>query len=231
MVAAAPVRISDLVLLPELQVRAKTDPGIVKQYAQAMRGGDEFPPIVVAEWKGALLLLDGRHRVAALTMNGERQALAESLEVASLQDAKWYAAVANLKHGHRLKRGEFRGVFRAYVQGHRHRVGDRRGPLKSYREMAGELKMPHSTVRNWMRQDFPSVYAAMGGGDGTAPGGLPEPELPGRMFAREASEALDKAIAALPGVSDPVDRGNLLEKAEALRDAIVAAGVEAEPPF
>lgn len=224
--------IAALVVLPEMQLRAKTDPGTIKRYAQAMRSGVEFPPILAADLDGAFILVDGFHRVAAMQSLGIRQTPADVRPVSTLEDARWLAARANLTHGLPLKAGERREVFRAYVRASQHRRGGKRGALKSYRDMAADLGgMAHTTLRNWTKRDFPSVFRALGGDDGPAPGGLPDTEPSGQIFAREASEALDKAIAALPGVTDAADRGLLLEKVEALKAAIEEAGVEAEAPF
>ena len=224
--------VASITLLPQMQLRTKTDPATVKRYAQAMNHGVVFPPILVANLAGVLILVDGFHRVAAMTSLGIRQTPAEVREVATLEEARWLAAKANLTHGLPLKTKERRAVFRAYVKASQHRYGGDRGGLKSYREMAGDLGGAHyTTLRNWMRSDFPSVFAAMSDDTGAALGGLPLPEPRGRVFAREASEALDKALAALPGVTEPEDRGWLLAKVEDLRAALVEAGTKEELPF
>jgi hypothetical protein len=224
--------LSELNLLREVQPRTKTDRATVKRYAQAMANGTDFPPILVANLKGVLILLDGFHRVAAMTSLNMDQTPAEVHEVATLEEARWLAAKANLTHGLPLKARDRRAVFRAYVGASQHRKGGPRGVLKSYREMAADLGGVHyTTLRNWTRCDFPSVFAAIGGDTNVGLGGLPEPEPPGRLFAREASEALDKALAALAGVTEPEDRGWLLTKVEALKEALEDAGVKEELPF
>ena len=234
MTRAAPVSVllSKIVVSPDLQVRARTDPATVRRYAQAMAAAATFPPLELAELDGALLLVDGFHRLEAMRSRGERQTTANVRQAGSLEEARWWAAQANLAHGLPLKAAERREVFRAYVSAFRHRQGERRrGDLKSYREMAEELHFPHSTLRNWMRQDFPSVYRALQEGQGEAPGGLPEAEPAHRAFMRQASVGLEAALAAVPGVSDPQDRGRLLEQVEDLRSALLAAGTEPEAPF
>lgn len=59
------VRLEDIVLDPDLQVRHAMDEPTVRQYADAMRAGEVFPPIKVARPNGACLLVGGWHRVAA----------------------------------------------------------------------------------------------------------------------------------------------------------------------
>ncbi len=215
-----------------MQVRAKTDPGTVKRYAQAMRVGAEFPPVEAVELDGVLVLVDGFHRIAAMESIGLTEVSANITPVASLEEARWLAARANLLHGLPLKAGERRGVFRAYMHARQHRRGGQKGALKSYREIAGDIGgASYNTVRNWMLADFPRVFRAMGGQDGAGPGELTEADTPGQRFAKEVHNALDKALAALPGVADPVARGRLLVKVEELAFAIEEAGVEQEAPF
>ncbi len=228
--APSPMLIEHLAVLPEMQVRAKTDPGTVKRYAQAMKAGATFPPLLVAEVGAALVLVDGFHRVAALQALRRREALAVVIPAASLKEARWLAGRANLEHGLQLKPSERRRVLAAYVGAGQHRRGRE---FKSYREIAADVGgLPHSTVRNWIRKDFPSVFARMAGSeeDGWGVGGLPEPEPAERVFARRVLEALDDAAAALPGVTDPQARWAMLEKVEALRAALEEAGVE-QPDF
>ena len=220
------VSVADVALLEELQVRRQTDPKVVEDYRRAMQAGAVFPPIVVARVNGAVVLVDGFHRVGAFRALHIDAVEAEVIPAATLEDARWEAARANLAHGLRLKRGERRGVFRAYVQARRHRhEGRRRGRLKSYREMSADLPgFPHTSLRNWMRQDFPSVFRALAGGEvkAGARGGLPPPRKPEVALANEAAHALSAAAAALAGVTDADLRAELLEQVEALRAALTA---------
>jgi len=97
------VEFDRLVLLSDMQVRRKTDARIVKQCRQAMSAGEVFPPVGVAEVSGALVLIDGFHRVAAMRALGLQQALADVQQVATLEEARWLAAQANLRHGLAVK--------------------------------------------------------------------------------------------------------------------------------
>ena len=215
------VGLSEVVSLDQMQLRSQTDPRVVEDYRRAMQAGAVFPPVKVAHVNGAMLLVDGFHRIAALRALHVDHVEAEVVPATSLEEARWEAAKANLAHGLRLKRGERRGVFRAYVQARRHRhEGRRRGRLKSYREMAADLPgFPHTSLRNWMRQDFPAVFMALAGGEekAVARGGLPPARKPEVALAEEAAQALAAASAALAGVTDADLRAELLEQVEALR--------------
>lgn len=50
--------------------QAITDPSKVERYANAMMAGDEFPPIVAAEFDGEFIPIDGHHRLLAATAAG-----------------------------------------------------------------------------------------------------------------------------------------------------------------
>lgn len=231
--AFVPVKISEVAQVSDMQVRTRTDAGVVKRYAQAMRAGAEFPPIIVADVDGVLLLVDGFHRVSAMSALGISETPAVIVKSATIAEARWLAGKANLSHGFNLKARERRSVFQAYVHASQHRKGTgKRGPLKSYREMGSDLGgIPHTSVRRWMQRDFPSVFLAMGEDHANARGGLPDAESASRVFAREVESALDHAMATLSGVSDPVERGRLLAKVDALKQAIEEASVEQEEPF
>ncbi len=152
------LRVADLVLRDDFQVRGKVDAATVRQYAATLKNDpDAMPPIVVTVLNEAPTLVSGRHRVAAMKAVGISETRAEIVEVSSEDEARWLAAEANLKHGLRLRPKALRGVFKAYVEAGRHRRGSSlRAPLKSYREIACELggTIHYGTVRNWMRKEL-----------------------------------------------------------------------------
>ncbi|HEV2173067.1 MAG TPA: hypothetical protein VGR71_05845 [Nitrospira sp.] len=122
--------------------------------------------------------------------------------VASEQEVRWLAAKANLTHGWPLKAKEYREVFRVYIRARNHRRKDK--SFKSYREIAAEIggARGHTTIRNWMRKDFPSVFRAMQGYDEP-----PVDREDGKLGVVDvAVEALKKARAAMPAVRDVTDQ-------------------------
>jgi hypothetical protein len=169
----------------ERQVRGATERGTVHRYRMAMKNGEEFPPLLVADIGGALVLLDGFHRRAAYEALGIDETEMEILECSSLAEAEWVAFAANMRHGKRLKATAFRPAFRAYIRSNQHLTPD--GQLRSYREIARALvEVSYSTVRRWMENDFPEIFAEMAGGTDTADGGL----RPAAMGHEEAERAL-----------------------------------------
>lgn len=215
------VRLDDLVTVPDYQIRKRTDPGTVARYAGFLRAGAELPPVKVGMIDGALVLLDGFHRVEAHRKAG-RWEIAAEIVATNAREAKWLAAEANMKHGLPLKRSELRGAFRAFVHAGRHLDARRR--VLSLREMAQGCGVgSHNTVRSWLEKDFPRIYRQLrteypqGGGLRRAPG---------RTLAEIAEESIRAAVAAARGVPDEDERARL---ALALRQA--AAEVENPSPL
>jgi hypothetical protein len=228
------VRLDALALLPDMQVRTRTNPSVVEGYRRAMAAGAQFPPIRVANVGGALILTDGFHRVTAMRALNWSEVEAAVFEAANLDVARWDGGRANLSHGLRLTRTDRREVFRAYVKAGAHRTKPNgRGRVKSYREMSADLPgFPHTTLRNWMRADFPSVYRALGSAQDEVrnSGGLRSGLSPERTMLAEALGAVSQAAALVDGLRDPTARWAVLERAEALVERLKEAGVE-PPPF
>lgn len=228
--ATAKVRIADLLRDGAYQVRQKLEPGTVARYAQAYRSEAPMPPVRAMRLPGgALILIDGWHRVAALESLREH-----SVECAIVdgneREALWEAAKANLTHGLPLRRGEFRQVFRAYVRAGqcRKRQGKAKGPLKSYREIAAELGgvVSYSAVRRWMMQDFPRVAAQMAAEDlPLTTGGLNDlAGDPENNLAGVALKNLSAALVASRGVRRPDLRGDLVRELRAILGEVEAGG-------
>lgn len=200
---------------PEMQIRGGTDPQVVDRYSRAMAAGVQFPPIKVARLGDALELVDGFHRTAAMRSLGIKECVAEVIAVASLKEARWEAAKANSCHGLPLKPKQFREVFRAYVAAGQHRQGT---GFKSYRVIAAELGglRSYTTIRNWMRSDFPAVFARMRDDEEEcgATGGLRPP----RQTRDPESEVADLALKGLDAVAvatEAVTRPILLDRIRA----------------
>lgn len=226
-----PVPLSDITKLPGLQIRAATDAGTVARYANAMRNGATFPAITVARIDGAYAVVDGWHRLYAAQQNGQREIEATIVPCNGIEEARWMAAEANLRHGLPLKRKAVREVFRAYVRAKKHRKGRMR--MKSYREIAEDLQglVSHSGVRNWMQKDFPAVYQMMGGGDECphGVGGL-APAPSGVTLHGHIGDIVADALAAFRGVRSPEDRGQIIAHWRQALVVMEAAGEWVEPP-
>lgn len=220
--SGATVQLASIVTLPEMQPRDKgLNLPTIRRYKQAMKAGEVFPPILLARVNGALVLVDGWHRLEAMLALGEWQAVAEVRDAGSTAEARLWGYEANRKHGLPLTKAELREMFRVYLKAGRHK-GRRRGQFKSYREMGEELGIPKSTLAAWTQCDSPSLARALAEGNrfgGTGRGGARETS-PERRLAGEAHRALDAAGAAILGVIDPDERWALLEKARGLVEAL-----------
>jgi hypothetical protein len=216
------IALADIHFNPSFQVRRKLDDAAVGNYARRYQTDAPMPPIRAARLPGgALVLIDGWHRVEALRALGRQRTMVEIVETTE-RDAVWLAASANLQHGVQLRGGEYRLVFLAYITARRHY--DAKGKLKSYREMALEIggTRSYTTVRNWMIKHHPEIAARMGGAELAGPGGLrdlPAAHPDDGLLASGISGA-DNAAAAARGIGDPLMRGRLIE---GLRKALRAA--------
>ena len=82
------------------QVRVALSETVIREYAEAIEQGDEFPPIEVYYDETAYWLADGFHRVQAAKRAG-RDAIAASVHQGGQRDALLHALSANESHGHR----------------------------------------------------------------------------------------------------------------------------------
>jgi transposase len=119
-----------------------------------MQAGAEFPPVTLAHIGGSLYLVDGWHRVAAALANNQYLIWADVSEM-TFDEARWYAAKANTEHGLPLKAKELREVFRAFIETNRHMQAQK---LMPYREIAKRIGKGFSTIRNWMKADYPRLF-------------------------------------------------------------------------
>lgn len=92
------VRLSDIDIYAGTQTRAATSDEAVEGYAEAMKGGAEFPPIVVFFDGAKHYLADGFHRFLAAKRIEEKDMLAEVRE-GSRTDALKHALGANATNG------------------------------------------------------------------------------------------------------------------------------------
>lgn len=216
--ALASIRFSDLAHHLEEQIRGSTDGGTVNRYRLAMQNGDEFPPLLVAEIGGALVLVDGFHRRDAMEALGWEEAPARIVPCRSLLEARWMGFDANLRHGQPLRPKLLRQALRAFLDAGHHRWAD--GRFKSYREIARELSgVSYSTVRRWIEADAPALFKAMGGAGGEGVGGtyeLPAEATPEESLAEAALAHIGEARALLQGVTTAGLRQRAAVEAEAL---------------
>ena len=246
------VLIGDLVRHSDYQVRQEVNQETVDRYANVLRahpeamqrgmegnleGRSPLPPIKVAIVSGALIVVDGWHRIAAHELLGLRHIEAEIGGSASEEEARWMAARANMQHGLPLKRKELRAAFGAFVKARQHIIKDPRGRryadrFKSYADMTADFGglVGRSTIQRWMQQDFPRIAQAIGEGFSghptEPPGGGPEVAA-----LRRTLEAIEQASANARGVHEPGKRGEIVAALEGALKAAMGQGTWWRPEF
>ena len=93
------IKISDLTLDKSIYPRKTTSWYNVNSYAEAMRTGAEFPPIVVAKFENKKYLVDGWHRVGAYNMNKVEFVQAETWKPKNENEIFIEAVKRNSVHG------------------------------------------------------------------------------------------------------------------------------------
>ena len=127
------VRLDDLVLDPNLNLRDRLDDFTVERYADSW---ERLPPIVAFEVEGRLLVADGFHRHAAAVMLGKRKIPAE-IRTGTFAEALDFVSSVNLCHGLPLTRAERRRAVEVKLKLH---------PDWSDRLMAQELSVSRELV-------------------------------------------------------------------------------------
>jgi len=95
---------------PSVYPRSRWNTATVERYAEAMRAGDEFPPLVLEQ--GTNRLLDGKHRQLAYGKAGINGIPVEWHAVPDGIPVKLYAASLSARHGDRLEVADLTRVTR-----------------------------------------------------------------------------------------------------------------------
>ena len=126
------------------QHRLHQDPDTVAEYADLMREGVEFPPIVVWYDGTAYWLTDGFQRVAAAELAGKKTIHAQ-VRNGTLSDARWDSYRANATHGVRRTAAELRNIVQSALQ---HPNASRLSNV----QLATHLHIPEATLRRWRHE-------------------------------------------------------------------------------
>jgi hypothetical protein len=128
------LNLTDLVLDPEVQARTELDPKIIKEYAEAMKAGSKFPPIIVfGDW-----VADGFHRVEAAKKAGLTSIEAD-IRPGTKRDAILFAVGANATHGIRRTNADKKRAVEILLK-------DPEWVLWSDREIARQVQVSVMTV-------------------------------------------------------------------------------------
>jgi hypothetical protein len=139
-----PIPVASIRMDGGAQHRIAPDPNIVKEYAELMQTGVQFPPISVRYDGRDHWLSDGFQRIAAAK-------LAEFLEIraevrpGTREDAQWDSYAANATHGLRRTATETEKVIQLALQ-------HPNAAEISNVQIAKHLHIPESTVRYWRKK-------------------------------------------------------------------------------
>lgn len=107
-----------------MQTRAAMSEDVVTEYAEAMKAGTQFPPIVVYDDGEFYWLADGFHRLEAMARAGFKKANVD-IRTGERHDALRYALSANTGHGlRRTNADKKRAVMVAYENRNALGLGD-----------------------------------------------------------------------------------------------------------
>lgn len=98
-----------------IQQRVKIDCDTVKSYAEDMKAGAKFPPVIVFKHGNDYYLADGCHRIEAAKLADLGEIKADVRE-GSYRDAKLYACSANIKHGLRRTNADKRKAIKTLLK-------------------------------------------------------------------------------------------------------------------
>jgi len=120
---------------------------IVKEYAEAMQAGCEFPPLRVFfdEPNDLMILADGFHRLAAHNKVRPNDQILVELIIGTVEDAQWESIGANKSHGLRRTNEDKRNAVTMALL-------HPKGAEKSDRSIAEHVGVSHPTVINVRRE-------------------------------------------------------------------------------
>lgn len=195
---------------PELACRAAgVNADTVEEYAEAMRTGAVFPPVVVfgPDSKGAHWLADGFHRCAAAELAGLTKIAADVRE-GGRKEALLYAAGANASHGLRRTNADKRRAVLLVLGNF---------PKWSDRKIAEACGVDHKTVAAARA----SITAKLEGGE------IPQGDDSGLTNTEELNPS-DAVVARLAKQLEAVLKKWPTERRAELTERLLAAVTEPE---
>ncbi|MEO1035203.1 MAG: ParB N-terminal domain-containing protein [Pseudomonadota bacterium] len=131
-----------------VSVRKKTDHATADDYAEAMKNGAVFPPIVVFNEKGTerFIVADGAHRLRA-AIESKQKTIKCEVRHGSEIDALEYALGCNLDHGLRMSRSD-----RLHAIGQLMGTPELARKYSNHEQRADLLHISKSTFQRLLRQ-------------------------------------------------------------------------------
>ncbi|HZG46895.1 MAG TPA: ParB N-terminal domain-containing protein [Allosphingosinicella sp.] len=181
---------------------------LVREYADKMLRGEEFPPVEVAKIGRSYMLLDGFHRVAAAQLAGITTSLLARVATMTEVEAELYAFGVNTSHGERLRNADKRHRFAEYVGRGHHLRED--GTVKSAYAMAEDLRhVPVArTIYNYLAKAGIEPGAAED--DGLEPKAAWRGDARPRLLQSELPDEVRAHIDAIAVLTDELEAGHEL---------------------
>ena len=133
--------LSEILALPDFQSRTSENTIAITEYTSAMKDGNPFPPIDVAFIDGKYYVCDGHHRLAAAKLAGLED-MEVNIVATNMDDARWHAWGANMKHGLNLTQAEKRKIAREAIR----LYGVNTKKPMSNREIAKKIGLSYSFI-------------------------------------------------------------------------------------
>jgi len=129
------------------QMRIAMNEEVVKEYAEAMQGGSEFPPLraFFDEPNDLIILADGFHRLAAHNQVRPNDQIRVELVLGTAEDAQWESIGANKSHGLRRTNEDKRNAVTTALL-------HPKGAELSDNQIAKYVGVSHTTVQNIRRE-------------------------------------------------------------------------------
>lgn len=125
------------------QPRSEIDMGVVAEYAEDMKRGENFPPVQVMYDGQDYWLYDGFHRLRAAEKLGHGGIEAE-VHQGTKEDAQWASLAANKRHGLRRSQADKRRAIKRALKGW--------GEKKSNNQIAQHIGCSDRTVGKYRRE-------------------------------------------------------------------------------
>lgn len=184
------IAIAELRRDPELICRAAgVNKGAAREYAEAMKAGTVFPPVVVfTDTKGVHWLADGFHRTEAAELAGLAEIAAER-RTGSRKDALLYAASANSSHGLRRTTADKRRSIELLIGTF---------PKMSDRKIGEACGVDNKTVAATRARLTKPTEEIPHSGDGEQTAPLPEPRDADTAIVSKLLKQAERLIAQCP---------------------------------
>jgi len=140
------ISLSRIVARQQVQARVAMSEETIEEYAEAMRNGDRFPPVIVFsdDDGGSYWLADGFHRYHAAKQIANKWALPAEIREGGKREAILFAVGANASHGLRRSREDKRNSVLKLLN-------DRKWSQWSDREIARRCQVSPDTVNRIRR--------------------------------------------------------------------------------